>query len=558
VTGSPEPGDVTDAAGQTSSAGGPAVRQSASIVATGILLSRISGLIRDSIFAQYLGTSPFASAFRAALRMPNVLQNLLGEGTLSASFIPVYVELLEHDRRAAGRLAGTVFALLLAAAAALALIGVTFAPLIVRLFFPGFEGELLSVTIRAVRVTFPMAGVLVLSAWALGILNSHRRFLVSYTAPVAWNVAIIAALVGFGGTLMGADLVIAACWGAFVGGVLQLAVQLPWVLRLERSLRIGDLASPAVRRVLDNAGPAVLGRGVVQISAWVDMVLASYLFAGAVAVIGFAQTLYVLPVSLFGMAVAAAELPEMSRQAGGPVEALRERLESGLRGIAILVIPSAVGYFAIGDVIVAAIYQGGQFERLDTLIVWIVLGAYSVGLFASTSTRLYSSAFYALQDTRRPAIFAGIRVLVAALLGGTFMLIAERYAIVLPFEIVPNTGDIETARPLGAAGLALGAGMAAWIEWTLLRRGIQRRVGGLESGATVLIRLLIAAAIPAAAIRLVLVPALGAISPRVVALIALPAYGTAYFAIAIMLGVPGVRDTVDRVVRRFGGRRRGA
>jgi putative peptidoglycan lipid II flippase len=288
------------------------------------------------------------------------------------------------------------------------------------------------------------------------------------------------------------------------------------------------------------------------------MVLASYLFAGAVAVIGFAQTLYVLPVSLFGMAVAAAELPEMSRQAGGPVEALRERLESGLRGIAILVIPSAVGYFAIGDVIVAAIYQGGQFERLDTLIVWIVLGAYSVGLFASTSTRLYSSAFYALQDTRRPAIFAGIRVLVAALLGGTFMLIAERYAIVLPFEIVPNTGDIETARPLGAAGLALGAGMAAWIEWTLLRRGIQRRVGGLESGATVLIRLLIAAAIPAAAIRLVLVPALGAISPRVVALIALPAYGTAYFAIAIMLGVPGVRDTVDRVVRRFGGRRRGA
>lgn len=535
-------------------------RRSAPIVAAGILLSRIAGLIRERIFAQFLGTSLAASAFRAALRMPNVLQNLLGEGTLSASFIPVYVELMERgERKAASRLAGTVFALLLAVAAAFALVGITLAPVLVRIFFPGFRGELLDLTVRCVRIIFPMSGVLVLSAWALGILNSHRRFFISYTAPVAWNAAIIAALFAFGGRLADADLVVAACWGAFAGGVLQFAVQLPWVLRLERTLRIGrDLKEPAVRRVLDNAGPAILGRGVVQISTYIDLILASFLFEGAVAVLGFAQALYVLPVSLFGMATAAAELPEMSRQGGERLHALRERLETGLRGIAIMVVPSAIGYLIIGDVVVGAIYQTGEFQRLDTLIVWIALGAYSVGLIASTSTRLYSSAFYALQDTRTPAVYAAIRVAAAALLGALFMFVAERYAVVYPFAIIANTGDTVAARPLGAAGLALGAGSAAWIEWTLLRRGMRRRLGGLGSGGSVLLRLCAAAFLPAVVVRLGLLPLLGDAHPALAALIVLPAYGAAYFGLAMAMGVPGVREALHRALRRFGGRRRGA
>jgi putative peptidoglycan lipid II flippase len=302
----------------------------------------------------------------------------------------------------------------------------------------------------------------------------------------------------------------------------------------------------------------VLGRGVVQISTWIDMILASLLYGGAVAVLGFAQTFYVLPVSLFGMAVAAAELPEMSRQGGERAEALRTRLEAGLRGIAILVVPSMVGYLVLGDVVVATIYEAGEFGRLDTLIVWIVLAAYSIGLFASTSTRHYSSAFYALQDTRRPAIFAGIRVFAAAAMGTGFMIIAERYALVLPFDIVPNTGDFETARPLGAAGLALGGGLAAWIEWTLLRRSIQRRVGSLESGVSTVLRLGTAAAVPAIAVRLLLLPLLAGVHPFWVGVIVLPTFGVAYFTLAMAFGVPGVRDTVKRLVRRFGGRRRGA
>lgn len=546
--------ETADPPGSSAAAPG----RSAPIVALGILLSRVAGLLRDRVFAQFLGTSLFASAFRAGLRMPNVLQNMLGEGTLSASFIPVYAELLERgETRAAGRLAAAVFALLLCVAAGFALIGITLAPVFVRVFFPGFSGELLAVTIRVVRIMFPMTGLLVLSAWALGVLNSHRRFLVSYTAPVVWNAAIIVALFMFGGRLAEGDLVIAASWGALVGGGLQFLVQLPWVLRLERSL-IGrpDFSSRSLRRVLDNAGPAILGRGVVQISTYIDLVLASFLFAGAVATLGYAQTLYVLPVSLFGMSVAAAELPEMARQGRERTDALRARLEGGLRQIAVLVVPSAVGYLIIGDVVVAAIYQTGEFQRLDTLIVWVVLAGYALGLVASTSTRLYSSAFYALQNTRTPALYATVRVFVAAALGGTFMLIAERFAIVAPFAIIPNAGNLETARPLGAAGLAFGAGVAAWVEWLLLRRGIRRHLGDLSSGTTVLLRLVLAAAVPAIIIRAILLPRLGAVHPIGTAAIALPLYGGAYFGIATLLGVREVPDTLGALLRRF--RRRGA
>lgn len=534
-------------------------RTSARLVATGILLSRIAGLIREVVFARYLGTSLPASAFRAALRLPNILQNLLGEGTLSASFIPVYSDLLERgEKRAAGRLAGAVFALLLAVAGAFAVIGVTLAPVFVRIFFWGFSGELREVTIRCVRIIFPMTGLLVVSAWALGILNSHRRFFVSYAAPIVWNVAIIATLVAFGGRLAGSDLVVAVSWGALLGGLLQFLVQLPWVLRLERSLRVGmDITSPAVRKVLDNAGPAVLGRGVVQLSAYLDLWLASFLFEGAVASLGFAQALYVLPISLFGMAVAAAELPEMSRQAAAHSEALRARVEAGVRRMAVLVVPSFVGYVVLGDIIVAALYQRGRFLPVDTLLVWIILAAYSFGLLASTTTRLYSSAFYALGDTRSPAKIAAIRVTIAAALGAVLMLFAERFAMVAPASIVVNAGDAEGLRPLGAAGLASAAAVAAWVEWTLLRKRLRSRIGPTGTRQGAILRLGLSALVPALLIRLA-VPVMPPLHPVALAAIVLPAFGAAYFVLASAAGVVEAREVVGHALRRLMARGRGA
>jgi putative peptidoglycan lipid II flippase len=532
-------------------AGRGGLMSSAQLVAAGILLSRISGLLRDVIFANYLGTSQYASAFRAALRMPNVLQNLLGEGTLSASFIPVYSKLLERgEREAAGRVAGAIFALLVAVAGGLALFGIVMAPVLVSVFIPGFTGEQRDVTIQLTRIIFPMTGLLVLSAWALGILNSHRKFFVSYTAPVLWNAAMIAVLLLFGMRLDQRALVIALAWGALLGGALQFLIQLPWILRLERDLRLGwDLTSTAPATVLRNAVPAVMGRGVVQLSGWVDLVLASFLFDGAVAALGYAQTFYMLPVSLFGMSIAASELPELSRAGGGEAEPLRRRVEAGLRQMAVFVVPSAVGYLLLGDVIVGAMYERGDFVRSDTLLVYMILGGYSLGLLASTATRLYSSAFFALQDTRTPAKLAVVRVVTSALLGGTLMVLLEPVQI-RGFTIGLGSAITVMGNPIGTAGLAAGTGLAAWLEWTLLRRALKRRVGDASAGA-VLLRLLLAALVAAALARglLFVLPPL----PRLVALVvALAPFGLVYFGLASLLGVEEVSSAVARIARRFG------
>jgi putative peptidoglycan lipid II flippase len=548
--------DTTEPAAEPPAATPPpaAPRSSAHLVAAGIFLSRIAGLIRDIVFAHYLGTSQYASAFRGSLRMPNVLQNLLGEGTLSASFIPVYARLLERgDREGAGRLAGAIFALLLAVAGALALFGVIMAPVLVSVFLPGFTDEQREVTIICTRIIFPMTGILVLSAWALGILNSHRKFFVSYTAPVLWNAAMIAALVLFGTRLDQRGLVIALAWGALIGGALQFLVQLPWILRVERSLRINaNPRTEGAATVVRNAGPAIMGRGVVQLSGWLDMALASFLFEGAVAALGYAQTFYMLPVSLFGMSIAASELPELSRAGSGDTEPLRRRVASGLRQMAVFVVPSAVGYLLLGDIIIAAMYQSGDFVRADTILVYLILGGYSLGLLASTASRLYSSSFFALQDTRTPARIAFVRVLASAVLGATLMLALE------PVEIFGRTIGIGTGfavlgNPVGTAGLAAGTGIAAWLEWLLLRRALGRRVGALSTGG-VLLRLLLAAVLAAAAARGLLF-VLPPLHRWLALLVALAPFGILYFGLASLLGVAEVRTALSRVASRFGVRR---
>ena len=169
------------------------------MVAAGILLSRIIGLVRNRVFAHYFGTSDAADAFNAAFRIPNFLQNLFGEGVLSASFIPVYAGLRARGDEAEARLVASAIAALLGlATAVLVLVGILFTPWLIAAIAPGFTGEKREVTIRLVRILFPGAGLLVLSAWCLGVLNSHRRFFLSYSAPVLWNLAIIASLIAFG------------------------------------------------------------------------------------------------------------------------------------------------------------------------------------------------------------------------------------------------------------------------------------------------------------------------------------------------------------------------
>ena len=511
------------------------------MVAAGILLSRILGLVRNRVFAHYFGTSAAADAFNAAFKLPNFLQNLFGEGVLSASFIPVYVKLQQKDQEEARRVAVAIGALLALATSIVVLLGVLLTPVLVSIFTPGFDGEKREATIRLARIFFPGVGFLVLSAWCLGVLNSHGRFFLSYSAPVLWNLAIIGSLLAFGDTSTGYPLAQLAAWGSVTGSALQFGVQLPTVLQLlgkvTPSLRAG---ADAVRTVLRNSVPVFIGRGVVQVSSYVDTVIASFLPTGAVAAISYAQVLYTLPVSLFGMSVSAAELPAMSGVSGNDTERaqqLRTRLDAGLRQIAFLVIPSAVAFLALGDVVAGALYQTGAFTREMTVYVWAILAGSAIGLLASTWGRLYSSTYYALQDTRTPLRFAVVRVTLTIVLGYLF-------AIPLPIQL-----GIDPR--WGAAGLTASAGLAGWIEFHLLRRGLRSRIGSTNVPVSFVARLWGSAGAAAAAAWVVKL-ALEGHHLLIVALFSLSMYGAAYFAISAALGVPHAWRLLGRVGWRRG------
>ena len=533
-------------------------RSRSAVVASGIFLSRLMGLARQRAVAHFFGTSPWADVFVFALRAPNFLQNLLGEGTLSASFIPVYSRMLEEGRREeAGRLAGAVFGLLLALAAGLALLGVLFAEPLVAVLAAGFLEERGSavdrfpLAVTAVRITFPMTGVLVLHAWALGVLNSHRRFLLPYVAPVLWNAAIIAALVGAAMLARGGEpdldrLLVAACFGALAGGALQFLVQVPLALRVMRGFRVSfSTRVEGVRRTLRAFGPVVAGRGVVQLGGYLDILLASFLAEGAIGAIGYAQLLYLLPISLFAMSVAAAELPELSRLAdASPAEAGR-RVERSVRQIAFLVLPTAVGYLAFGYLLAGAVYRTGSFGAASNYLVYGILAAYTLGLPASAASRLFQNAFYAAGETRTPARIAAQRVAVAAAVGVPLMIALDRVRLA---EVVPAAGsDLR----LGALGLALGSAAGAWFELVRLLRGLRRRPeAGVSLPGRALARmagLALAAAVPATLLW-TLLPA--ALHPVVSGLLVIGAFAGLYLGGAALARFPELDSWLGRWRRR--------
>lgn len=517
-------------------------RRFAFLVGAGIFLSRVAGLIRDRVFAHYFGNSDAADVFKAAFRIPNFLQNMFGEGVLSASFIPVYASLLaKKDEQEARKTAGAVAALLALSTSLLVLLGVLAAPWLIDVIAPGFHGEKRELTVLLVRILFPGAGLLVGSAWCLGVLNSHRKFFLSYTAPVLWNVAMIGGMIAFGPGRSQSSLVVITAWASVVGSALQVAVQLPMVLKLLGGLQL-RLAHQAehVRSVIRNFFPVFVSRGVVQISAYIDAFLASWLPTGAVAALAYAQTLYTLPVSLFGMSVSAAELPVMSGAVGEADEVarmLRARLNAGLRQITFLVVPSVMGFLALGDVIVAAIYQSGRFMHADVMYVWGILAGSTVGLLASTLGRLYSSGFYALRDTRTPLRFAIVRVVLTTLLG---------YLSALP---LPRLLGIEPR--WGVAGLTISAGIASWVEFTLLQRGLRQRLGQVGVPLGFLAQVWIAAAVGAALARGALM-AVNLRGPIVVAILILGIYGVVFFGLAVAMKLPEAQSMLGMLGRRIG------
>ncbi|HEX2958996.1 MAG TPA: murein biosynthesis integral membrane protein MurJ [Chitinispirillaceae bacterium] len=513
------------------------------LVASGIFLSRILGFVRQRVFGHFLGISDAADMFNTAFRIPNFLQNLFGEGALSASFIPVYAKLRAEGRiKDAENVAHAVLSILSVVVSLLVLIGIIVSPALVSIIAPGFEGEKRLQTILLVKILFPGAGLLVLSAWCLGILNSHRRFFLPYAAPVIWNIAIIVSLVVWGGTSTSTKLVEITAWGSVAGSFLQFTIQLPSVIRLLGSIRFSTAwKGQNIRKVVTNFFPAFISRGVIQISAFIDSAIASILGSGSVAIVATAQMLYTLPVSLFGMSVSASELPEMSSATGTREEIAKKlqlRINAGLARISFFVVPSAVAFFALGDVVAAALFQTGEFDSQGVHFVWATLCGSSFGLLASTYARLYSSAFYALQDTKTPFKFACIRVTTGATLSYLFATNA------------PHLLGIDTQ--WGTAFMTLSSGIAGWIEYSLLRKSLNKIIGDSGPGLKPVLMLYSAAIVAALfgwGVKL-LIAYFKPVHPIVSGAVILGTYVSAYFLASSFFGISEAKNIVKKVLRR--------
>lgn len=506
-------------------------------VAAGILASRGVGLIREIVVAAALGRGAFADAFRVAMRVPNLLQNLLGEGSISAAFVPVYARLIEDGKDDdAHRLARQTLGVLSAVVTLLvALIFVGARPMVWFTTLGRITGERFELAVELTRFTALGVGFLVLSAFCLGILNAHRQYLLSYAAPVLWSLAQI---IGFGAALIfGQSAGDIARWGAIamvVGSLGQLVVQLPTV----RS--VGGLGKPSLtigsdlREVLRRFVPAVGGRGVVQLSSYVDLALASFLAAGAIATIGYAMPLYLLSIAVFGFSVAVSELTEMSRSTAG-LDAVAARVRAAQRRVLLPAGLVTAGAIGAGGIVVGSLYEfvnglfndGGatSFGSDDTTAVALTLGAFALGLPAAMVARVSQNALYALGDVKGPARIALVRLGVGAVLGFVLMLQFDRLIVgdvvvalsLTPsadsvsalgvdvgrtalgltaidgfpqaafWEPLPNREAITLAEAasgakgtafvhLGAVGLGLGSAVASWTEWFLLRRRLRRQL----------------------------------------------------------------------------------
>lgn len=462
--------------------------RSAAVVAGAILISKLVGLMRQRVTAHFFGTSLVADVIAAAFRIGNLAQNLLGEGTLSASFIPIYAKLRAEGRDdEAVAFARSALGLLGALVVVVTAIGVAAAPWLAVLVAAGFGPDKLAMTTRLVRIVFPMTGVLVLCAWALGVMNAHRQFFMPYVAPVIWSAAQIAALLIGGSWLMqsGEPLAHTLAYGALVGAGLELVVLLAKSRPHLGTLRPAfDAASEHIRQAAVRLPGVLLGRGVIQISGLIDTLLVSFVGTGANATFAYAQTLYLLPMSLLGTGEAAVSLPEMARDTAVTDEAerhrkMRRRLGVTLTRVVVLAIPAMAVLMVFGVELINLLLRTGEFDRQSTLRVAAAIRIYGLALIANASVRLFATTFFALGDTKLPARFAVVRVVAST-------------AIALAL-----------LEPLGVVGVVTGAVCAGWLEAVFLGWQLHRRIGGVGLSEVPWLRVIALAALtfglPAAA-----------------------------------------------------------
>jgi putative peptidoglycan lipid II flippase len=434
------------------------VIKAAGVVGAATLLSRILGYIRDAVIAWYFGAGHSSDAFIAAFRIPNLLRKLFGEGAISNAFIPVLTDYLTEDGKDEGlRLARSALFVLSILLVVLSILGVLLAPLIVKVIAPGFfdsPGKI-SLTITLTRIMFPYIFFIGLVALCMGILNVFGHFAAPALAPVLLNLAMICSVIFICPYL--SNPVMGLAIGVLMGGVLQLGLQLPFMIRKGLILRPkGKLFHPGLKKIGALMPPIILGGAVYQVNVLVGGLLGSLLKEGSVSYLYFADRLVQFPLGIFAIAAATAVLPSLSRQAASnDVEALKNTFGYALRLIIFFTIPSMVGLIILREPIVALLFQRGEFKSLATQLTAQALLYYAMGLGAFSAVKIVAATFFALKDTRTPMIMALVSIGVNIVLGIILM------------------------RPLAHGGLALATSLASILNLALLVHALRAKLGSL-------------------------------------------------------------------------------
>ena len=463
-----------------SEGGHPRLARSAGVFGLATIASRILGLVRDQVFAFYFGAGDVIDAFRIASRIPNLVRDLFAEGAMSAAFVPTFTrQLTLHGRERAWHLASSVINALLLVTGVIVIAGIIFAEPLVRLFASGYAevpGKL-ELTIYLTRIIFPFLTLVAVAAALMGMLNSLGHFFVPALSPAMYNVAIVVMSLGLIpiAPALGVEPITIVAIATLVGGLGQLAIQWP-PLRREgfRYRPVLDFRDEGLRRVLLLMGPGTIGMAATQINMFVSTVLATGEGTGAVSWLEFAFRLMYLPIGLFGVSIATAAAPAVSRLvAEQDFARIRSTLANALGLMLFLNVPATVGLLILAEPIVAVIFQHGEFTAADTVATARALQLYAIGLVGYSIVRIISPTFYALQRSRIPVMVSAASVIV-------------------------NVGlNLTLVRIMGYRGLALGVSITALINATVQLWLLRREIHGLEGARIVYsaIRVVAAAAI---------------------------------------------------------------
>jgi putative peptidoglycan lipid II flippase len=507
-------------------------------VATG--LSRIAGLVREVVAARYFGTTGPMSAFTLAFQVPNLVRSLFADAALSAAFVPVFTELLEHRRRReALQLAGALFGLILAVLGAITVVFVLLAGVIMPVFTgPEFSASLDDLTVGLSRVLFPIVILLGLNGLLVGVLNAHDHFTVPALSPLVWNLVIIAALVALTPLFTGQERTYAYAIGVLAGTACQFAMAFPVLRHLRIPIRINfRWRDPRITRILLLMLPVTIGLGLINFNLLINSILGSRISDQAPASIDKAFRIYMLPQGMFSVAVATVLFPALSRfVARQDWDGLRNTQANGIRQIALLLIPSAAITIALSEPITRLVYERGEFDAESTRQVSEALFWFSFSLPFSGFNLLLTRTFFSLQRPWTPTALAGVTLAINAAVS------AALYG------------------PMGIGGVVLGTVVATAAMTAGQAYYLRRRTGGLQLGTTLraTAKMIAAAALlggVAYGTWWALDQALGrSFAAQLVSVGTAIALGSAAYAAAVLaMRIPEARQIVGLFARRFRG-----